>query len=285
MDTDTIINEAVDTANVEQATPVASNEFPKPEAQENKEDTVDVSKLPDSDLTPEQLAKREANRRSHQNSKEARLRRELREAQEQVKKFQDNSTQAAVTKVQSNDGRPQEPDIGNFDNVIDWNEAKFKYLEELNDWKLEQRFSSNKQSNEETQALQQKALKLQEISNKREEFIKSTPDYTNLVSEYGEFLDTMPAFLEASFMEAEDPIGSLYVLMKEGRLFDLHDMSEKRAFAEIEKAGERFKSYSSPQKQITNAPAPITKSTRLSNSGSTSLDKMSSKELIDWINS
>ena len=85
MDIDAVIAEATQVAPAQEATTVAPiDETPKQEAEVTNDtvETVDDAVKPDSELTPEQLVKREANRQSHQNSREAKLRREVRELRE-----------------------------------------------------------------------------------------------------------------------------------------------------------------------------------------------------------
>lgn len=280
MDIDAIIAEA--TAQVEpqaqevQATTEVVQEVEQSTEESKEGESPEDSKAPDSELTPEQLAKREANRQSRYNQKMAKLR--LKQENAELKAQLDQLKQAPKAQEQANpDGKP---DITQFDDHMD-------YLEALADWKLDQRLKSAPQPTQ--PAIDpQKAQRFQELASKETELAKQIPDYTQVVYQDNAYImNNMPKPLAEALLRTDNASLALYALAKEGRLEDLEDMSPLEVGIEVGQAVERGKGYLTQrtQEKVTNAPAPISKSGRTSVSLSPSITKMDARELVDWINS
>ena len=77
----------------EEATAQPASIEAAPQVEVEKVEVEDIGKKPDSELTPEQLVKREANRRSHENSKLAEMRRSNRELQARLAQFEQAQNQ------------------------------------------------------------------------------------------------------------------------------------------------------------------------------------------------
>jgi hypothetical protein len=277
MEVDAIIDAAI----AEIATPEASKEAAPnveaaPEEVKTVENTEDDGIKPDSELTPEQLAKREANRKSHRDSREARMRRELRAAKAELAK-------GAQPKPEPQQEKPGLPKAEAFENLDEWVMATAEALAEI-------KVKQNQPTPLDAEAVRTNT-RIQELANKEQEFASKAPDYEKLV--YQDHADlmgpngAMPEHVARALLEADDASLALYTLAKEGRLYDLEDMSPQRVAIEIGRAEERGKSYLASQnkEKVTNAPAPISKSGRTTASVSTNIQKMDAKELLEWINS
>lgn len=225
MDTDAIIAEAFPDAPEQEAASVEAVVTPE----------EDISKKPDEALTPDQLEKRDKNRRSHQNSKEASMRRELKELRELVKAIPQTSEPAG------------KPALDNFDTLEGYNEA-------LIDWKTDQKF---KTLNTQTQQTQAKAERASEIANQEAEFAKSTPEYAELVNENQGFFKGLTRELANGLSGTENPHLALFALMKEGRVDDLHDLTPTKLAAELARAEIRGQGYIAKPKIATSAPSPV----------------------------
>lgn len=242
IDVDAVIAEALETNATEQQaseTEASEVETSEPSTAQVVETEEDIGKKPDSELTPEQLAKREVNRQSHQNSKLAQLRRELRA--ERKLNEQLRSTPAKQ--------EPQAPVMDNFDSLEEYMDARDAFRDSKN---------STAQSKEQPQD-DTRAYEMQDKLAREAEFARSTPEYTQLIAKNREFFGEVEkdAKLANAIIEADNAPLALYALMKEGMLDELYDLSPTRLAAEIAKAEIRGQSYLTPPKRVTNAPAPI----------------------------
>lgn len=279
MDIEAVIAEAQTSAPEGKATEVAPPvETPQPEATEPAPAEVKAPK-PDAELTPEQQAKREANRRSHQNSREAKLKREVRELRELVLK-------AVSQPQQTTPQAPQPPDESQF---TDWDElraAERKYYADLARHEARQELSEREAKNtEQTQAQAQQAqiaARVAEIGKKTQEFGKEHPEYFQLVDEHSDFFDNMPPHVEQALLETENTQLAVLTLMKEGNLEALESMTPAQVIREIAKAEIRGEQYLN-QKKTTNAPAPVQSARGTGNPGK-ALHEQSVEELLKRFN-
>lgn len=256
-----------------------ATEAPKQEEQTDLADPNPIGKKPDSELTAEQLAKREANRQAHLNSKLARMRRENRELRQTVEKIvlQAKAPQTPASRENLNNA-PKEAD---FDNYSD-------YLEARTDWKIEQKLAERENRASESAKTQvitaQKIERIKEIEAAEQEFAKATPEYAALYNEYSDFMGNLPLPVAEALMETENPTLALFALMKEGKLESLEDMTPNKISMEIGKAELRGQSYLSQQNKATNAPTPIQAARGTGVPGKSLADK-SVEELMKQFNS
>lgn len=258
MDINAIIAEAsveaqVQPASQEEAKSEVVQDKPEGEVTDPASAEEDISKKPDDELTPEQLAKRERNRQSHLNSKLAQQRRINRELEAKL-----SQTEQSKMQPQSQDLQNGKPDINRF--------AKFEeYTDAYADWILEQKLSAQTKKTEETQKTHQvdlvKTQRAQEISAHEAEFAKQAPEYETLLGQNQEFfspqnLKNEPEIVQG-LLDTDNPTLALFALMKEGRLNDLYDLSPTKLAAELAKAEIRGESYLKQTKPTTNAPAPL----------------------------
>ena len=289
MDIDAVIAEAVKAAEPAQASPEAKTDTAPPKqegTQDNPANTNDPAESPDTqtkadhELTAEQLAKREANRQSHLNSKLAKMRRENRELREAVERSAKPPQQAAPNAPNGAPKKPVETDYSTWGEFLD---AKDTYFEKLADWKLEQKLAERDTKTTETAKSQevtaQKVQRIQEIATQEQEFAKANPEYTALYNEYSDFMSNIPKPVAEALMEADNATLALFALMKEGKLESLEDMSPYKISMEIGKAEIRGEGYLNRNK-VTNAPAPMSPSKGTSVGGK-SIDRMSYDELKD----
>lgn len=293
MDFDAVIAEATKVAEPAQAYPEAKTETAPEKQEAQQEQSSDAKETPESqelqkkadhELTAEQLAKREANRQSHLNSKLAKMRRENRELREAIERNAKAQQQEAK---QGNDGRPVAPKPESFGTWGDYEDARDAYVEQLAEWKLERKLAErdtrNNQTVESVKAEQEKLIRSQQATKSIDEVAKQNPDYAQLVNEHADFLNNIPPHIDDAFLMAENPGLALYALMKEGNLEALEDMSPQKALMEIGKAELRGQGYLNRNK-ATNAPAPMSPA-KGTGSTSKSLESLSVEELLKKFNS
>lgn len=285
MDFDAVIAKATDpVAPQGEASKEAPADIETPQNASEPAPSEDVGQKPDSELTQEQLAKREANRKSHQASREARLKREVRELRE----FQQRVLQQSQAQPQNtNDGRPVKPNAENFQTWEELEAANDKYIEQLAEWKLERKLSERESKSQESRQdgeLKQIAEKqLQTHASKEAEFAAKVPDYEATVyGEYSEFMGNMPLPVQQALFEAdaEDVSPALYALAKEGLLEHLEDMTPSRMGVEIGKAAVRGKQYLN-QNRATNAPAPM-RAAKGSGEIGKSISRMTTRQKLEY---
>lgn len=276
MDIAAVIAEATNVAPEPTASTEATTEVTEP-----AKEVEDLSKKQDSELTPEQLDKREANRQSHLNSKLAKQRREIRELREANTKL---SQAPAATQASTKPTKPNESNYSDWEKLQTDTEA---YHEALADWKVEQKLAERDTKSAETTKLDtiqaQKLERINQIAANEEAFAKANPEYKALYQEHSDFMNSLPLPIAEALMEADSAELALFALMKEGRLETLEDMSPSRIAIEIGKAEIRGEQYLNTNK-ATNAPTPIQAARGTGNSGK-SLEQKSVAELMKQFNS
>lgn len=241
---------ATETAPVQETQATSEEAHVTETSEANNQETDDIAKKPDSELTPEQLAKREANRQSHLNRKLAkqRLREENRELKTRLEKLEQSLQQKPTNQPNIPSDYPKEED---YENVLDYFKAVAKY-------EAKQELSALRESATPKQADTSKVQRLQEMANLEAQFAKNVPDYERVVyQENAYIMNNMPKHVAEALLDAEDASLALYTLAKEGRLEDLEDLEGKALDKAIAKAEERGKAYLSPAKRTSSAPPPI----------------------------
>lgn len=282
MDIEAVIAQATTQAAPESKAPEmeAKTETAPTQEAEGKENSPNLENKPDSELTAEQLEKREANRQSHLNSKLAKMRRENRELKERIDAVSKNqATTAASPQLET---APKEED---FDSYGDYLRADARWAAKQ---ELAERDTKTKEAAIETAKTHavnaQKVERINEVANQEQEFAKTNPEYNALYKEHGDFMDNLPLQIAEALMEAENAPLALFALMKEGKLEGLEDMSPYKISMEIGKAELRGQSYLTQQNKATNAPTPI-QAARGTTSASKSLENKSVEELMKQFNS
>lgn len=264
MDVDAVIAEATNVAPEAKATEVAEA-VETPKIVNNQEAATKPEIKPDSELTPEQLAKRESNRRAHQASKEARLKREVRELREfkqQMEARLNNQSLAPTPQNNSNtQGEPQPPREEDFNDWDSLRAAERKYFKDLARWEarqeLSERDSKNKQYSEAEKLANYWEERKQIHASKEAEFAAKVPDYQQRVyGDYADFMQNLPVSVQEALIEADDAASALYALAVEGRLESLEDMPANRVALEIGRAEIRGQQHLN-RKTVTNAPPPV----------------------------
>lgn len=280
MNVDAIIAEAAqEAANEQAAAPqevVADNQEQVTEVKAEPEE--DLSKKTDEELTPEQLAKRQANRKSHENSKLAQMRRETREAKAQAQQLQaeiERLKQGSQPKPEAKAGS-EEPKLDDFETWEDYNKALIRFEAK------QIREAENKQT-QETQVNQELTKWVDERSSRVDtritELAQTIPDFEDTLEDIEDSIPALSPELAKIALEADDINLAAYTLHKEGKLLEVLKMPPMRAAMEIAKAEVRGAAYLKQPKPVTNAPAPIT-SARGNSVGSTSIEKMDGVSLL-----
>lgn len=288
MDIDTVIAEATKVAEPAPASTEAKTvDLPKQEAVEAHEadaENKETQTKADSELTAEQLAKREANRQSHLNSKLAKMRRENRELRDAVERNQAPQAPKAQLPNKADNGAPVKPVEGNFATWGEFLDAKDVYYEALADWKVEQKLSERDTNAAESVKQQtidtQKVERINTIAKQEEDFAKNNPEYTALYNQHSDFMNNLPIHVAEALMEADNATLALFALMKEGGLDSLEDMSPYKISMEIGKAELRGERYLN-QNKATSAPAPMTPA-KGNSAMSKTVTSMNTEELLKW---
>jgi len=270
MDVEAVIAEASSDALKVEATEVAEATATPVETNEPEPAEKPAIK-PDSELTPEQLAKREANRKSHQNSQLAKMRRELRELREVT---------AALLAPQPANQPPQPPREDDFSTWDELRAAEKQYYKDVATWELKQ---ESPQSAPQQELPPQFTERVNQLEKQEMEIAKQLPDYERTVyGEYGDFMNNLPPQVAQALIEAETPMLAVYALAKEGSLEALEDLSPYRISMEIGKAEIRGQQYLN-QKRTTNAPPPM-EAARGTGKAGKSLYEMPMDELLKKFN-
>lgn len=171
------------------------------------------------------------------------------------------------------EGMPKEADYKSY----------AEYLEAVNDYKIDQKFSKLQEGQKQTQqATQEKAWEEQRLNivdKQAEEFAKDFPDVVQIFTDNTELVKSFPPEIKRALLEADNAPLAFYNLAKEDKLADLADMSLVDAKVEI-----RLAQMKAAEKPRTKAPTPLPAS-RGSVASTKSLDSMSGDELLKWIKS
>ncbi len=264
---DDVIVQASAEATVQTASAEAA---PKVEVVKEEED---IGKKPDSELTPEQLAKREANRQSHTNSKLAEMRRANRELQARVAQYEQPKPPQETPKAEV---KPTgEPKLDDFETWEDYNKALVRY-------EAKQIAEAQNKQTQETQKQQEYSKwadeRGQAVDNRIIELASTIPDFEQTLEEIEDSIPTLSPEFARIALEADDINLAAYTLHREGKLQDVLKMPPSIAAKEIAKAEIRGEQYLK-QKPTTGAPAPLTPA-RGNVVGSTSIEKMDGVQLL-----
>ena len=161
--------------------------------------------------------------------------------------------------------RPQKPVEDDFENYSDYEKAHDKYLDDLTDWKVEQKFKAQEQQQKLTQ--EQKAY--EEMNSKHaqrvQEFAKENPDFQTVVSE-GLAGANISAALETIVLESDVSAELIYNLALDPEEFDrISTLPPLRLAREIGKIEAQIlgkketKSEHQETKKTTKAPKPLGK--------------------------
>jgi hypothetical protein len=267
---DNVIAQASEEATVQPASTEAA-----PQVEVNKEEVEDIGKKPDSELTPEQLAKREANRRSHENSKLAEMRRANRELQARVAQYEQSQNQPKPAQ------QLKDPAVKTIDDFETWEEWTDYQLEQ----KLEAKLSAKDKQTQETQRTQEfdkwKDERGSHIDRRTEELVSVIPDLGQELDEIENSMVQISPEMGMVILNAEDINLAAYALKKEGGVEAVNrvlQLPPLQAAAEIAKAEVRGQAYLQ-RKPTTNAPTPLSPA-RGNTGGGTSIEKMDGVQLL-----
>lgn len=197
-----------------------------------------------------------------------------------------NEMRAEIEAIKSGkqavDSKPKQEDFSTWE---DYNEA-------LADWKVEQKlkdFKAEQTKAAEPKPQDAKELRIQErtqvLRQNAEELSKSIPDFAQVLNEYGDEMDEMPASHVELILELDDAAAALYVLAKEDRLERLADMPLNLAAAELIRARDKASQFVAPKQTITKAPPPVNGARGVGGTTRKSTSDMSAKDLIKWAQS
>jgi hypothetical protein len=180
---------------------------------------------------------------------------------------------------------PEAPDETKFTDYGELKKAERVYQKNLTQHEIQEALAAERrQQQERLSKEQQKAWETERdahFDSTAEEAGKSFSDFSNVIEENLEAVQSVANHVRTAFREAEHGAHALYILLKEGKLEDLNDMSPTKAAMAIALAEERAVTLAKT-KQVTKAPAPMAPS-RGTTAGSKSIDAMSGEELLNWV--
>jgi hypothetical protein len=266
MDIDAIIAEAQ--APVE-AQPQAeqteiSNEIEDQKPQEEAAEQSDANSDDDTVVFP----KKAINALSRKDKQIGKLRQEL----NQLRAMQQQAKPEPV--VKPTDQTSDAPNIADFENHID-------YLEARADWKAEQKMKEFEGKQTQTQQTQQEqqwlSHRVNEVDRQSEEFAKEYPQVIALAEQHAETIQALPQSIRLALLKSDNPPLAFYNLAKSGVIEELGDMSIEDARVEIKLALRQ-----QPSKPKSSAPKPMSQ-TRGIASGGKDLTSMTPDELLKWV--
>ena len=187
------------------------------------------------------FSKKALNAMSYRDKKIGKLQAQLAADRAELQKYRESEAQKA-------DKPPVAEDFQSYDEYID---AKQDY--KISKMQKELAPKAVPEPELERQAWQQE--RIQYAAQKANEMAKTIPDYTATINENVDFINSLPEGIVETLYEAENGGLALFTLIKEGRLYELSEMSERAAAIAIGRAEARGASYL--VKQTTKAPAPI----------------------------
>lgn len=271
------MDEASMDAIIEDAQP---KEAVEPELQETvtetpTEETTTETPEPSAEKEEVQFPKKAVNAISYRDRKIGQQKAQLEQANARIAAVEAELAKSKPTALPN--GVPLKLETGepNPDAYTDYQ----KYLDDRQDWRLEQREAARSKETESTQAQTQQQQFIAERQTAFTSELKTDKEATALLEEYADL--EVPDHIANIFLEAEpaDAIRAFKVLAKEGRLEALIAMPLARAAMEIGKA-----QIATTPKPKTNAPKPLPAS-RGSVAGDKSLEQMSGAELVAWVKS
>lgn len=173
-----------------------------------------------------------------------------------------------------------EPKMENFDSYGDYLEAKIIHKIK----QLQNAEAQNQQSLAQRQALHENLTrfviqKKQEIEAKGAEYLKSIPDFAEVVQNNIEILQSLPLNIRLALLKAKDPAMAFYNISKTGRWDELIDASPYDAAFIIAEAQSMRPAFSMKSK------APSPPKTTVSGTGGSPQRLDSYKEIKKWLNS
>lgn len=243
--------------------------FPQPEAQSQTVAENDTPVLKnDTDATQEPVEsqhennvdndgddvvfpKKAVNAISRRDRQIGKQKAELSQLRAEIARFQamQQQPQQAQPQAQTPKQSNGEPNIADYDNHID-------YLEARAEWKLEQKLKErdtrNEESTQRARLEQYKVERESHINQTAEKFFSEVPDAKTTLEEYGDVIRSLPDGIVGLLYEADNAPLVLYNLAKSGKIEDLENMSLAKAAFEIGRAEAQI-----PQKPKTKAPAPL----------------------------
>ncbi len=264
--TDDIINQIIndsETVVVEKA-PI---EAASPESIDTKIEEPEKESSPDQQDDPP-FSKKVRNAFSYRDKKIGRLQAERAALTQELQGYRDKAPKAA-------DNAPKAEDYDDYGKFL-----KAEILHELNQGKQQEtKQQESAQSLEQTRAWATERMSY--VAEQERAIATTLPDYQQVVNENAEALRNLPEHLQLALLETENPHLAFYALAKEGRLYDLADMSERQAMMLIGKAEARGSTMAT--RKISKAPTPID-GLRGTGKSTKSLSDMNADDVMDWYN-
>lgn len=254
---------ASEATTVEAILNTATAETPKPETDPAEQDAGKV----EEDNTP--FPKKAINALSRRDKQIGKLRAHNEHITAELNKLREEG----AARQQKPNSAPSEKD---FTNYADFLEAK-------NNYAIEQKFAEHARKTETTQQqtaqTQQAAQYNQWVSERTasldkqsEDFAKEHPDFTAVLNQNAELVASFSPHLKHALLQADNAPLAILNLAREGKLYDLPDMSLEDARVEI-----RLAQRTAVAKPQSKAPAPLPAS-RGSVPASKPLDKLDPRE-------
>jgi hypothetical protein len=158
-----------------------------------------------------------------------------------------------------------EPALAQYD---DWG----KYNRDLTQWNMRQ-FQKAEQAKKAPESTQPEPIfsqqdqqwmkdRISQVAQRRNQVIKDSPEYAEVLKHTGEAIDDLPEAIQLELLKCNDPVLAVIGLAQEGALDDLADMTPALAAKYLNAAAARLQgdnASSAGQAAQTKAPAPISR--------------------------
>ena len=252
----------------EDTTEAVAEEVTEETTEEATEETTEATDVVEDTPFP----KKAVNALARRDNKIRKLQAEYAAATSELQTFRQQAEKAEKEDVPSEDS---------YDNYGD-------YLKAVARHEMKQEVSEENQRQQEAQFAEKEQAYVVEREtyaiDKAKAAIEQIPEYQQLVTEHADVLQSLPQHLERAFLEADEPAYAFLALAKEGALEGLSSMSPARAAMEIGKAEVRGAAMAQ-KKEITKAPAPISKVRGTGKVNKSINDNPSSNDVMKWLNS
>jgi len=249
---------------------VATNaevEAPAAAVNETESQATEANEAPDAVETP--FPKKAVNALSRRDKQIARLRAEVDMLRKYAPQPQVQQQPTNNTPNQQAQGAPREEDFDNYGDYL-----KATIMHEIKD----QLPKNNQPTPEQLKQAQWVQERETSVAQKASEYIKVTPEFAEMVEEYGDVLDNASPAVERLFLELDDAPAAFYALAKEGMLERVAQMSPQMAASYLTQAEIRGKQMLQ-QKKTSGAPKPLS-AARGTSKSTRDIASMDAKDLM-----
>lgn len=265
----------MDNVEVAQAEPEAPADVAEDALEQQTQEETETSQEQQERFTKEEWLRKERNAVSYRDKKLGRMQEKLAAAEAEKSAFMARLEALEKSVSPRKDDRPDESQFDRYDDYVAAR-TRYEMRQELNE-NLSQLTQRQQQEFHQRQREGFIAARQNALSNEIGSLVRSVPEVQSVIEENADIV--FPNHLTQVFYELEPKIIATAIvnLGKEGRLEDLAEMTPIQAVATIMSAQTPIK------RQVTKAPTPIS-AAKGSGTNSKTLQQMSARDLVKWVN-